>query len=145
MAAFISHQQGSAGEAAEMRSAGITIIAQATMPKVQHASPPDPTMSQGDNAGDQTALIVHRPDNSSWTAANERRFALLTAAKACDQLGREALEEWRLLQIKRRRKLSPPSAEEVIFQHRRRLLESKLVESLQAYVHFIQAPRHKKA
>lgn len=109
------------------------------------SSAPPPPVSSGEAKVTGATLVYNIRDTSRWSHTKEQEFSRLAALKARGKATGEELAELSRLRQIRRKKKNPLSAEEVLFQYRRRQMEAKLLEEIQEYVAFIEAPRPAKA
>lgn len=108
--------------------------------EVVFAEPPR-VSSRGQADVVQVDYSVSRNHDDKWTFSLEKNFARLAAKIAGEEATKEELKEFAELQKIRRRTRNPLTAEEIIFDFKRRKLEADIVASLHRYVEFIEAPR----
>ena len=108
-------------------------------PKVVSAPPPTVGGNEGDQVRTSHRVTIERVE--TWSHSKEGTFSRLAAAKALGKASSSQLTELERLRAIRRRMKNPMSADEVIFQYRRREMESRLLADLQRYVEFLEAPR----
>lgn len=103
---------------------------------------PEPSLfviaGDGDLSAPTYSVALSKTD---WSKSNERRFDDLAEKKALGEATESELEELNGLRLARRKHKNPMSAEEVMFHYQRRKMESKLLNDLKEYVHFLEAPR----
>lgn len=134
---------GGAAVAVTPSSAGVKAAETASLfnvPQAVQSCPP--ALDRTDGKADSGALRypVMRKIEEQWSHTKETRFAALAAKKALRKATAEELSELAALRELRRRTKNPPTAAEIIFQHRREQAEAKVLEELQKYVQFLNAP-----
>lgn len=134
-----------AGGASSVAVSGIVAEVSSEFASPRATSTPPPVVTSGDGDRVHSVMLVRMEEQVTWSHSKENEFSKLAALKARHKATPEQLAEFGRLLALRRRLKNPLSADEVIFQYQRREMESKLLNELQRYVAFLEAPRSPKA
>jgi hypothetical protein len=108
-------------------------------------APPPLVSAVGDSGVATPAIDCPRHVDETWSNTREKAFSILALKVAKRQHTQEELAHFHQLQAFRRRTRNMRSAEEILFDFRRRQIESKLIASLHEYVDFLEAPYRQEA
>jgi len=114
-----------------------SVNAEFLSPSAHAAPPPPPVAAEGHEVAPTMNIVLQ--DTAVWSHSKEREFSRLAALRATGKATREDQQAFRELQSVRRLKKNPVPADEVIFQYKRREMESKLLANLQDYVAFLES------
>ena len=103
-------------------------------------APPPPVVASNGSTTSSGYSVLPNPDDT-WSNTREFRFSKLASKRALGEASVKEQKEFDSLLKQRRRARNPPSTEEVLFQYKRRQIETKLLLQLQEYANFIDAPR----
>jgi hypothetical protein len=102
---------------------------------------PTPTTHIADHGGETSKLEIRVPsEDIRWTEADDKRFHELAVAEAVGELSQEEAGELGQLTALRRAYQNPRTGEEVLWEYHQRLRMTDLIESLNRYVRFYEAP-----
>ena len=126
MSISLSFCDATGGGATSVGAAGIVAEVSTEFAVLKVISAPPPAIIGGDGDRVHTAYAVEIDEDAAWSHSKESEFSRLAALKAKEMASPDQVAALERLRIHRRRTKNPMSADEVVFQYRRREMETKL-------------------
>ncbi|MGH7996720.1 MAG: hypothetical protein ACREFX_10250 [Opitutaceae bacterium] len=117
----------------------VFLVREFNLPSRVEAPPPPVFTPKGTAISSGYSVPPHQV--VKWSNTREFRYSELATKRALGEVSEKEEEEFDSLLKQRRRAKNPPSADEIIFQYKRRQMEARLLTQLQEYANFIDAPR----
>lgn len=135
---LLTSESGSGG-ASSVECGAVACEVQADFTVPRGLTSPADAIPLRDVKENRETISVALRQTESWSNTKEREFARLAALRALGHASKEDEVEFASLLALRRRTKNPLSADEIVFQHRRREMEQKLLTDLARYVDFLES------